>query len=108
MYVCVCQNPTQMLRPSVAVVILNWNGRGFLEKFLPSVVAASYTNFKVVVADNASTDDSVAFLEKNYPSIEIINNPFNQGFAKGYNTALKQVTADYYVLLNRIDYKIYY
>ena len=86
--------------PLVAIVILNWNGRHFLEKFLPSVVAAAYENVSVIVADNASTDDSVSFLKKNYPSIRIIRNSVNEGFAKGYNTALKQVSADYYVLLN--------
>ena len=86
--------------PLVAIVILNWNGRHFLEKFLPSVVASAYENLSVIVADNASTDDSVSFLKKNYPSVRIIINSVNEGFAKGYNTALKQVSADYYVLLN--------
>jgi len=86
--------------PSVAVVILNWNGKDFLEKFLPSVIASSYENLSIVVADNASTDDSVAFLQNNFPQILIIRNPSNEGFAKGYNTALNRVSADYYVLLN--------
>jgi GT2 family glycosyltransferase len=86
--------------PSVALVILNWNGKHFLEKFLPSVVLSDYENLEVIVADNASTDDSIQFLEQGYPSIKIILNGANEGFAKGYNTALKQVTADYYILLN--------
>jgi GT2 family glycosyltransferase len=86
--------------PSVAVVILNWNGKHFLEKFLPSVLASSYKNCRVIVADNASSDDSVAFLKQYYPSVKIIINPENGGFAKGYNTALAQVSADYFVLLN--------
>ena len=86
--------------PLVAIVILNWNGRHFLGKFLPSVLASAYENLSVIVADNASTDDSVSFLKKNYPSVRIIINSVNEGFAKGYNTALKQVSADYYVLLN--------
>ena len=86
--------------PSVAIVILNWNGRKFLEQFLPSVMASVYENKRVIVADNASTDDSIAFVKTHYPSIEIIINSHNQGFAKGYNTALKQVQSDYYVLLN--------
>jgi GT2 family glycosyltransferase len=85
---------------SVAVVILNWNGRHFLEKFLPSVTGSSYENLSIIVADNASTDDSVSFLENNYPEIKILLNASNEGFAKGYNTALKQVTADYFILLN--------
>ena len=86
--------------PSVAIVILNWNGRSFLEKFLPSVTATVYPNFRIIVADNASTDDSILFLEKNYPSLEIIVLEQNFGFARGYNEALKKITADYYVLLN--------
>lgn len=86
--------------PLVAVVILNWNGRKYLEQFLPSVLLSTYKNLKVIVADNASTDDSVEWLKTEYPSIAIISNPINEGFAKGYNTALKQVEADYYVLLN--------
>ena len=86
--------------PSVAIVILNWNGRKFLEQFLPSVMASVYENKTVVVADNASTDDSVLFLKQYYPQLKIIQNSSNQGFAKGYNTALKQVQSDYYVLLN--------
>jgi len=86
--------------PSVALVILNWNGKRFLEKFLPSVLKSGYENLVIIVADNASTDDSIEFLKVTYPSVKIIINPENQGFAKGYNTALKQVTADYYILLN--------
>ena len=86
--------------PIVSVVILNWNGQAFLEIFLPSVLASTYENLKIYVADNASTDDSIAFLEKNYPTIEIIRNADNYGFAKGYNEALKNVVGDYYVLLN--------
>jgi GT2 family glycosyltransferase len=86
--------------PSVAVVILNWNGKTFLEKFLPSVLASTYKNIQIIVADNASTDDSIAFLQQHFPTVQIIVNDINEGFAKGYNTALKKVTADYFVLLN--------
>ena len=86
--------------PLVAVVILNWNGRNFLEKFLPFVLSSTYTNKIIVVADNASTDDSVLFLQNHFPAVHIIINKTNEGFAKGYNTALQQVHADYYVLLN--------
>ncbi len=89
-----------MTQPAIAIVILNWNGRKYLEKFLPSVLASVYVNKKIIVADNASTDDSVLFLQQNYPQITIIQNSSNEGFAKGYNTALRQVQADYYVLLN--------
>jgi GT2 family glycosyltransferase len=86
--------------PSVAVVILNWNGKNFLQKFLPSVTSSTYSNVQIIVADNASTDDSIVFLQQQYPNIKIIENQTNEGFAKGYNIALKKVTADYFVLLN--------
>lgn len=89
-----------MMEPSVAVVILNWNGKGYLERFLPSVVRSHYPNLQVIVADNASTDDSIFFLRQSYPSVRIIVNQVNYGFAKGYNQALAQVNADYFVLLN--------
>ncbi len=84
----------------VAVVILNWNGKHFLEKYLSGVVASTYQNKKIIVADNASTDDSIIFLKQYFPEVEIIINHTNEGFAKGYNTALKQISADYFVLLN--------
>ena len=86
--------------PSVAIVILNWNGKKFLEQFLPSVISSTYNNYSIVIADNASHDDSVLFVRENYPQIRILQNEINEGFAKGYNLALKQVNADYYVLLN--------
>ncbi len=86
--------------PAVAVVILNWNGKYFLKKFLPPLLASTYNNMQVIVADNASTDGSVLWLKEKFPAIEIIINPVNEGFAKGYNTALKQVDADYFILLN--------
>ncbi len=86
--------------PKVAVVILNWNGRFFLEKFLPSVYNSTYPNIDFIIGDNASTDDSIAFVEETYPSIRIIENSENLGFAGGYNKVLEQVDADYYILLN--------
>src|SRR5690606_26608413 len=82
-----------------AVVILNWNGKALLEKFLPSVMAYS-EEAQVYVADNASTDDSVAFLEKKYSQVKIIRNQDNYGYAKGYNEALKSMSEPYWVLLN--------
>lgn len=86
--------------PTVAVVILNWNGKSFLEKFLPSVMESTYANLNIIIADNASDDESVYFVRKNYPSIHILLSNVNEGFAKGYNSALKRVSADYYILLN--------
>ncbi|AHF14522.1 glycosyltransferase family 2 protein [Niabella soli] len=86
--------------PSIAIVILNWNGQHYLQQFLPAVVRSNYGNLKVVVADNGSTDDSVAFLQQHFPEVTVIRFEENHGFAKGYNLALEQVTADYYLLLN--------
>lgn len=85
----------------IAIVILNWNGEKLFKKFLPSVIEHSKgDNIEIIVADNGSTDHSISFLEKNFPSIKIIDLKENYGFAEGYNQALKQVEADYFVLLN--------
>ncbi|RLD27785.1 MAG: glycosyltransferase family 2 protein [Bacteroidetes bacterium] len=83
----------------VAVVILNWNGKEIIDTFLPSVIEHSQ-NATIYVADNASTDDSVSFIQQNYPSVKLILNDINHGYANGYNTALKQIKAEYYILLN--------
>jgi hypothetical protein len=88
-----------MQSSKVAVVILNWNGKSFLEKFLPRVLQYSL-DAQIIVADNQSSDNSVAFLKTQFPQVSVILNPFNDGFATGYNLALKQVKAEYYVLLN--------
>src|ERR1700704_3904378 len=84
----------------IAVVILNWNGKSFLEKFLPDVIRHSCMVADVIVADNNSSDDSVEFIRKKFPGVKIIINKTNLGFAGGYNEALKQVNSPYYVLLN--------
>ncbi len=89
-----------MTQPLVSIVILNWNGRKFLEQFLPSVQASTWANKSIVVIDNASTDDSISFLQTHYPQVQIVRNAGNYGFAKGYNEGLKEVAGDYYVLLN--------
>lgn len=86
--------------PNVAVVILNYNGRHFLEQFIPFLLKTTYPAYRIIVADNASSDQSVFWLKKTYPSIECIVFNENLGFAGGYNAALKRVHADYYVLLN--------
>ena len=85
----------------VAVVILNYNGKKFLEEFLPNVIANTNAEMaEIVVADNASIDGSVAFMQERFPSIRLIVNDFNGGFATGYNLALKQIEVEYFVLLN--------
>jgi GT2 family glycosyltransferase len=82
------------LEPSVAIVILNWNGRHYLQQFLPSVLDTVYSNYKVIVADNASTDDSIHYLQQQYPQIETIRLQENYGFSIGYNKALQKIQAD--------------
>ncbi len=83
----------------IAVVVLNWNGKIWLEKFLPNLVKHSL-EATVFMADNASTDDSVDFVKNNFPNIKIIINMTNGGYAKGYNDALKKIDAEYFILLN--------
>jgi GT2 family glycosyltransferase len=84
----------------IAIVILNWNGQKLLEQFLPSVVNFSLELAEIYVADNASTDTSISYIKEFYPTIKIIENSKNEGYAKGYNDALANVDADIYCLLN--------
>ncbi|MBT8272717.1 MAG: glycosyltransferase, partial [Bacteroidia bacterium] len=84
---------------NIAVVILNWNGKGLLQQFLPSVIEFS-PEAQIILADNASTDDSINYVETHFPHVRIIRNRTNGGFAKGYNDALKHVDADIICLLN--------
>ncbi len=86
--------------PKVAVVILNWNGIKHLREFLPSVLASTWSNLDVIVGDNGSTDGSVEFLKREFPSVRIIQNDQNYGFTGGYNRVLAQVESDYFILLN--------
>ena len=86
--------------PSVAVVILNWNGEKLLKQFLPAILASNYPNLQVVVGDNGSTDDSIEMLLKKFPKVKVLKNDVNYGFAGGYNKILERVTADYFILLN--------
>lgn len=83
----------------IAVVILNYNGRHFLEKFLSKVIERS-PGASVIVSDNKSTDDSVSFLRKEFPTVRLIELDKNHGFAGGYNETLRLVDSEYYVLLN--------
>ncbi|MDR0370807.1 MAG: glycosyltransferase family 2 protein [Prevotellaceae bacterium] len=84
-----------------SVVILNWNGVNYLRRFLPALIEhTTHPEVEIVVADNASVDDSLHFLHTEYPKIKTIGLDKNYGFAGGYNKALKQLKSEYYVLLN--------
>ncbi|WP_276134827.1 glycosyltransferase family 2 protein [Polluticoccus soli] len=83
-----------------AVVILSYNGKKWHELFLPMIVAEAGTGYEVIVADNASTDDTLAWVNDNYPTVKTVQIPINRGFANGYHEALKQIQAKYYVLLS--------
>lgn len=87
-------------RDQVAIVILNWNGRHMLERFLPVILKHSLSSARVIIADNASTDDSIQWLSTYRDQVELIELDKNYGFTGGYNRALKQVKAEYYILLN--------
>jgi len=88
------------MKQKLSIVILNWNGKKYLHKFLPILLSHIPDYAEVVVADNASTDDSVKFLQEEFPHLRLIQNSSNGGFAKGYNLALQQINAEYYCLLN--------
>ena len=84
----------------LAIVILNWTGHKMLQKYLSSVLQYSKDEATVYVADNASTDDSLKMLREEFPSVKLIELDRNWGFAEGYNKALQQIEAEYYLLLN--------
>lgn len=84
-----------------AVVILCWNGKKLLETFLPSLLQFQMPGTEIILADNASTDDSIAFVQANFPSVRIISLQKNFGFAEGYNQAIQQIDAEFIVLLNQ-------
>lgn len=83
-----------------AVVILSYNGRKWHELFLPQIIAESHTGYDVVIADNASTDDTLHYVQQNFPQVKTLHIPVNKGFANGYYEALKQIEAKYYILLS--------
>lgn len=87
------------MNKELAIVILNYNGKNYLEQFLPNVIKYS-SDAEIIIADNKSTDNSLQFLKENYPTIKVIVNQINGGFAKGYNDALKKLDFKYYLLLN--------
>ena len=84
---------------NTAIIILNWNGIDLLKKFLPTLIAKS-KNANIYIADNASTDNSIKFLEDNYTSIKILQNKTNCGFAGGYNHALSNLHEEFFILIN--------
>ncbi len=90
-----------MENKKVGVVILNWNGRALLEEFLPSVYRYTDPSMAdIILADNGSSDDSIEYVKANFPEVIILAMPSNEGFAEGYNIALKQLDYEYFVLLN--------
>lgn len=89
-----------LTKPKVAVVLLNYNGQHWLQQFLQGVLATDYPSLEVIVADNASTDDSIVWMREHHPQVRIIQLEQNAGYAGGYNLALKEVEGTYYVLLN--------
>ena len=84
----------------LAIVILNWNGKKMLREYLPSVLQYSKDEATIYVADNASTDDSLAMLREHFPEVRLIELGKNWGFAEGYNKAFRQIDATYYLLQN--------
>ena len=87
----------------VAIVILNWNGQAMLAKYLPNVIEYSRQDAEVWVADNCSSDQSMRLLETQFPQVKTIVLEQNFGFAEGYNRALKQIEAEYYILADSAD-----
>jgi GT2 family glycosyltransferase len=86
--------------PPLTVLILNWNGKKWLEQFLPSVVASTYPRAEILVADNGSSDDSLAFLAREYPEVRVLTHDQNYGFTEGNNKALPAIKTPFLVLLN--------
>ncbi|MDZ7336927.1 MAG: glycosyltransferase family 2 protein [candidate division KSB1 bacterium] len=91
------------MAPKVFVITLNWNGRQWLEDCLTSVLALDYPNFEVVMVDNGSTDDSVAFVRQRFPSVHVVENGSNLGYARGFNAGLEYAAergTDYFLIMN--------
>lgn len=83
-----------------AVVILSYNGRKWHELFLPGIIAESHSGYDIIIADNASTDDTLLYVQQNFPQVKTLHIPVNKGFANGYYEALQQIEAKYYILLS--------
>jgi GT2 family glycosyltransferase len=88
------------MKPAVSIIVLNWNGRSFLEKFLPSLLATRYPNFKIFVADNGSTDGSLTLIRTRFPEVELLDFQENLGFTSGNNKALEYIQTPYFALVN--------
>lgn len=86
--------------PRVDLVILNWNGKKYLEDCLPSVLAQTYPNFGIILVDNGSTDGSIEFVREQFPQVHLICNTENKGFAGGNNQGMRLSRADYVATLN--------
>src|SRR6201994_4913994 len=86
--------------PSVALVILNWNTAFYLERFLPYLLATSYSNREIYVIDNNSIDGSLHLLRSRFPTVHPLPMTENKGFAGGYNFGLNQIDADYFLIVN--------
>lgn len=94
------ETPNRIKCKKVAVALLGYNSRSYLEKFIPSILKTEYDDFTLVYIDNASTDDSIKFVEQNFPEVEIFRISQNEGFTGGYCNSLPFIDAEYYVLLN--------
>ncbi|MCS7086005.1 MAG: glycosyltransferase, partial [Bacteroidia bacterium] len=88
------------MRPKVGVLLVNWNGRRYLERFLPALAATDYPDFEIVVWDNASSDDSVEWIKKHFPRVRVLTAARNWGFAGGNNRAVEQIDAPLIALVN--------
>ena len=86
--------------PSVAIAILNWNGKHFLKTLLPALLNLTYFNYTIYIIDNNSSDDSVAFINASFPSVKIILLDDNYGFALGYNKGLRGLKEEYFLMMN--------
>ena len=94
-----CQNIKKINDLKLSVIILNWNGKNLLKRYLPSVVKFT-NNFDIYLVDNNSEDNSIIFTKNNFPNINIIKLSKNYGYAEGYNIAIKQIESDIYCFLN--------
>lgn len=93
-------SPAQADPPRVSIIIVSWNALPLLQQCLPSVIKTDYPNLEVIVADNGSTDDSVAWVADTFPQVKIVQHPENWGFCRGNNEAIPHATGDFILLLN--------